>query len=163
MYHRTLPLRGIVRCALCCVLPLFIATHLNAGENDSLVYHLLVNAKGKKILVQPVVEGEVNLFRQSYIGRVRSKAKNRGPNIRKKVLYRYFIGKHRVEPVSAFNYKPLVKKYLKDAVHLHQKLGKPGFRFENLAIMVNYYNHWHILEETPEKEDWEEVPLLITR
>ena len=163
MYHRTLPLRGVVRCALCCVLPVFFATHLNAGDSDSLIYHILTGSNGKRILVQPVLTGEVNLFRQAYIGRIRSKAKNRGPNFRKKILYRYFIGNRQVQPVDTYNYKPLVRKYLARASQLHQHLGKPGFRFENLAVMVQYYNFRHIRNETPKREDWQEVPLLLSR
>lgn len=54
---------------------------------------------------------------------------------------RYFLGtEDRLELITATNYKELIKKYLPNAVELHKRLGKKGFRFENVRYMISYYN-----------------------
>jgi hypothetical protein len=54
---------------------------------------------------------------------------------------RFFIGtEDALEEVTHYNYKMLIKKYLPNARELHKRLGRVGFRFENVRYMVQFYN-----------------------
>lgn len=67
-----------------------------------------------------------------------------GPNNfhqEKLTVERYFIGTEgALEEVTPTNYKMLIKKYLPHAPELHKRLGKHGFRFDNVRYMIQYYN-----------------------
>ena len=79
----------------------------------------------------------------------------------RKVNYLY-IGTgtgNEVERISPGNFRRLVRKYLPDATDLHKRIGKRGFRFENLPSMILYYNK-HI-SENPTPLTKQEVAKLI--
>ena len=59
--------------------------------------------------------------------------------------YTYFLEVEKILIlVHSGNYKKIVKKYLPNAPDLHKRLGKQGFRFENLQQMVEFYNKFRI-------------------
>lgn len=56
-------------------------------------------------------------------------------------VQRYFIGtENALEEITSYNYKELIRKYLPNAPDLHKRLGKKGFRFENIRYMIRFYN-----------------------
>lgn len=62
----------------------------------------------------------------------------------------FYIGTNEeVEQINAGNYKRLIKKHLPNALELHKRLGKRGFRFENVPSMVLYYNKRVIGNKVP--------------
>ncbi len=61
--------------------------------------------------------------------------------IEKIPINRFFLGKGLVvEEITTSNYKKLIEKYMPNAPDLHQRLGKLGFRYENVQQMVSFYN-----------------------
>ena len=73
----------------------------------------------------------------------------------------FYIGtNNEVEQINSGNYKRMVKKYLPNAQELHQRLGKRGFRFENLPSMILYYNK-NILEKNQPITKTEIAKLLV--
>jgi len=59
------------------------------------------------------------------------------------VIKQYYIGandKEEVEYVIHANFKKVAKKYFKDTPELAKKIGKRGFRYENLPFMILYHN-----------------------
>ncbi len=113
------------------------------SANNEPVVVLKKEGSSKKIAVMyPAVEGPINLFYESteVIEYKRISGQGFVPvTIRNVDVYYIGVGRE-VEQVNAGNYKRLVKKYLPDATDLHQRLGKRGFRFENIPSMVLYYN-----------------------
>ena len=99
---------------------------------------------GKEIAAEPLLTGSVNLYRQSYRRNLRelSDLEIMHPG-RYGAGYRYFIGGKEVEQITQMNYRQLVEKYLKDSPELYRRLGRFGFRYENVPSMVLYYNHLH--------------------
>ena len=58
-----------------------------------------------------------------------------------KEQYRFFIRhENEIVEVTPLNYKKLIVNCLPDAPELHKRLGKRGFRFENLPYMIAFYN-----------------------
>ena len=93
---------------------------------------------GKMIVVQPIITGAVGLYRQAY---EREEVDVLGiPTV--VTRFRYYLGKDQVEELSRDNYRELVRKYLADAPELHRKLGRIGFRYENVPSMIIYYNRY---------------------
>ncbi len=73
----------------------------------------------------------------------------------------FYIGtSNEVEQINSGNYKRMVKKYLPNAHELHKRLGKRGFRFENLPSMILYYNK-NILEKNQPITKTEIEKLLV--
>lgn len=58
---------------------------------------------------------------------------------------RFFLGAEGdVVEITPANYKKKIKQYLPNAPALHKRLGRPGFRFENLSSMVKFYNDFRV-------------------
>ena len=56
---------------------------------------------------------------------------------------RYFLKTSgSVEEINTNNYKKMITRLLPDAPELHKRLGRRGFRFENVPYMVQYYNRF---------------------
>ena len=59
---------------------------------------------------------------------------------------RFFLGVGgEVVEITPTNYKKKIKKYLPNAPALHKRLGRSGFRFENLSSMIKFYNDFRVL------------------
>lgn len=127
--------------AMACPEPLLFA-------NDDLVK---IHYKGSDVLAKHLVKGDMNL----YVSNQYEEKKVFGPKYRKqKTVYvkRYFLKfKDQIEKVTPYNYKKILKKCLPNAPELHRRLGKPGFRYENLPSIVRYYNEFRIPDLTPQE------------
>lgn len=111
-----------------------VHAHNEGGTIENAV--LKPRADGKMIVVQPIITGAVSLYRQAY---KREEIDVLGiPTI--VTRFRYFIGNDQIEEISRENYRDLVRKHLTGAPELHRKLGRLGFRYENVPSMVIYYN-----------------------
>ncbi len=93
---------------------------------------------GRQVLVEPIVEGTMGLYRE----KVGEEFDDRGFQIPSNASFRYWIGSAVVTEVNSANYKSAVRMYMPEAKDLHKRLGKAGFRFENLPSMVIYYNRF---------------------
>ena len=55
----------------------------------------------------------------------------------------FFIGVgEALEELKPSNYKKIIRKHLANAPYLHKQLGKPGFRYENIPYMIEFYNRF---------------------
>lgn len=114
---------------------------------------------GEKLVVEPLIIGEVSLYRQAYEeSEVRLEVI--GPELHV-VKHRYFIGGDVIEEINFDNYRPLIKKYLAKAPEIHQKLGRSGFRHENIPSMIVYYNRFKSEEPLAMKYDLRTTSALL--
>ena len=110
-----------------------------------------LTADGEKIVVEPLIIGAVSLYRQAYEeSQVRLEVI--GPELHV-IRHRYFIGGDVIEEINFDNYRPLIKKYLANAPEILQKLGRSGFRYENIPSMIVYYNRFKSEEPLATKYD----------
>lgn len=103
----------------------------------------ILTATGEVIWAEPIIEGFLNLYREPVQVDVNNQAMT---NTDLSSVYNYWIGKRYMVKITNSNYKEVVKDQLTGAKDLHRKLGKVGFRFENLPSMVLYYNHFFSTE-----------------
>lgn len=117
------------------------------GSNEPVVV-MKVDGENKITTVMfQVVEGAVKLFYEPTDILV---FEDRSTTITTIDVDLFYIGtSNEVEQINSGNYKRLVKKYLPNAPDLHQRLGKRGFRFENLPSMILYYNKNVVGESKP--------------
>jgi hypothetical protein len=55
----------------------------------------------------------------------------------------FFIGVgEQLEELKPSNYKKIIRRHLANAPYLHKHLGKPGFRYENIPYMIEFYNRF---------------------
>lgn len=130
----------------CPILPL--------SANDDVKLHY----KGVDFHAKHLVKGDLNL----YVSHQYEKKKVMGPNYRKhKTVYvkRYFLKfRDRMEKLTPYNYKKMLRKCLPNAPDLHRRLGKPGFRYENLVSIIRYYNEFRVPELDMEADP--SVPII---
>lgn len=100
------------------------------------------------VAAQHIVKGPLNLFVYSYL---RPETIDTGlREIPAGVVQeqRFFLGVNgEVVEVTSGNYKKMIKRYLPNAKHLHKRLGKVGFRFQNLSSMVEFYNNFRAKQQ----------------
>ncbi|PHN07117.1 hypothetical protein [Flavilitoribacter nigricans] len=122
--------------AIACPEPLLFA-------NDDLVK---IHYKGSDFLARQLVKGNLNLF----VSNQYEKKKVFGPRYRhQKIVYvkRYFLKfRDQIEKLSPYNYKRILRRCLPNAPALHRRLGKPGFRYENIPSIIRFYNEFRIQE-----------------
>ena len=129
------------------------------GEEINRDTILKLTPNGEEIAVEPLIVGEVSLYRQPYEeSQVRLEVI--GPELHV-IKHRYFIGGEIVEEINLDNYRPLIKKYLVNAPELHQKLGRSGFRHENIPSMIVYYNRFKSEEPLAMKYDLRTISTLL--
>lgn len=123
--------------------------------NDDLVK---IHYQGTDLLAKQLVKGHFNL----YVSNQFEKKRVTGPLYRKKktvFVKRYFLKLgEKVEKITPYNYKRVLKKYLPNAPDLHQRLGKPGFRYANIPSIIRYYNTFKV--PGIEVEDGSGVPAM---
>lgn len=55
----------------------------------------------------------------------------------------FFIGvEGEIEELKPSNYKKIIRRHLANAPYLLKHLGKPGFRYENIPYMIEFYNRF---------------------
>ena len=103
---------------------------------------VLIIHEGQRLFGLKVLDGELNLYAvKDYI--LDTEFAYGGIEPKKRKSIRYFLEcEKEVKEVTANNYKEIVKKYLPNAPDLHERLGKKGFRFENIYYMVRFYNQF---------------------
>lgn len=116
-------------------------------------------ADGEEIAVEPLIIGEVGLYRRAY-NESQVHLEVIGPELRV-VKHRYFIGGDVIEEINFDNYRELIKKYLANAPELHRKLGRSGFRHENIPSMIVYYNRFKSEEPLAMKYDLRTTSTLL--
>lgn len=124
---------------LCFLLP------LTASANDD---YVMIRTGQGHLVAKHVVKGPLNLFMHTY---ERAEVIDTGlrtvsaGTVRE---YRYFLGwDGEIIEITAGNYKKMIKRYLPNAKDLHKRLGKKGFRFENLSSMIKFYNEFRVEEQ----------------
>lgn len=111
-------------------LGIFLLLANSVKANDELVVVTKANRNKKEVVVMyKKIDGAVKLFYEPA---------NIASSIEQNI---YYIGFNKeVEEINSRNYKQLIKKYLPEVKDLHQRLGKRGFRYENIPSMILYYN-----------------------
>ena len=106
---------------------------------DNLV-HLYLN--GQIIAARHLEQGRINFYYSIQYEEKISMAESGYSFHREKIrVERYYIGAgQQIEEIDSYNYKELIRKYMPNAPELHKRLGKLGFRFENVQYMVQFYN-----------------------
>lgn len=127
-----------------------IAVFSQAGTSD---FILKVIIDGNEIVLKKVIEGEAALYRQAYQDEDLFETLGiLSPVYETK--YCYFIGNDEgIEAIYSGNYKELIPQYLKNAPELYSRLGRNGFRFENLPSMIIYYNRFKAEQPTEQSYD----------
>lgn len=96
---------------------------------------------GKAIQAKQLEKGSVNFFESTHFENHLVSVHPTSLQTERVTINRYFLGNaQEVEEVTTDNYKAMIKKYLPNAPELHKRLGKFGFRFENVRYMVQFYN-----------------------
>lgn len=95
---------------------------------------------GQVIEAKQLVKGKINFYTANFLEDQADYVKA-ATVIPQEMTLHYFIEKERrIERITEYNYKKLIKNYLPDAPDLHKSLGKLGFRFENIPHMIQFYN-----------------------
>lgn len=100
---------------------------------------------GRAIQAKLLEKGSVNFFESTHFENQLVSVHPTSLQTEQVPINRYFLGNDQgVEEVTSDNYKAMVKKYLPNAPELHKRLGKFGFRFENIRYMVQFYNKFKV-------------------
>lgn len=115
------------------------AVFSQAGASDSISKMVI---DGNEIVLEKVIDGVVALYRLAYQDEDLFETLGiLSPVYETKYLY--FIGNSEgTKAINGGNYKDLIPQYLKNAPELYRRLGRNGFRFENLPSMIIYYNRF---------------------
>ena len=120
------------------LIALFSISGIAAGVSNEPVTIL---CEGRAIEARQLEKGDVNFFESTYYENQLISVHPTSIQTEQVMVRRYFLGNSlEVEEVTHENYKALIKKYLPNAPELHKRLGKFGFRFENVRYMVQFYN-----------------------
>ena len=103
---------------------------------------LIVN--GVRINALKVVDGPIKLYACSFYERQLPAFGGPGPVVvQVERVERYFLAiADQFIEVHPHRYKKIIKEYLPHAPALHKRLGKPGFRYENMPSMIQFYNRF---------------------
>lgn len=117
---------------------LFCACLWAAGLNNETV---TIVCEGTVIQAQQLENGHLNFFESIQYEYQLTGVYTTSTQTERVTVRRYYLGNSReVEEITQENYKAMIKKYLPNAPELHKRLGKFGFRFENVRYMVQFYN-----------------------
>lgn len=136
------------------------ASHINTNPEDTV---LKATTQGKLIKVETVIEGEINLYRRAYREDNFTFTGDASFNTQEETRFIYFIGEKLIEEINAVNYKKLIRQYLKNAPDLHRKLGRFGFRYENVPSMIMYYNRFKARRPMEKNYDLRQISLSMER
>jgi hypothetical protein len=100
-----------------------------------------LNLNGEEIQVQQIAFGKLKLFVNVTKQQTLVEAGFDFYTTEEQEIERFFISENGfTEEVTPGNFKRLIHKYMPNAPDLHKRLGKQGFRFENLPQMITFYN-----------------------
>lgn len=119
----------------------FCALQAHAVLNDP----VLIRVDNGFIMAEHRVKGPLNLFVHSFLKQDFIETSSHTVGVGMVKAERFFLsaGGDVVE-ITPVNYKKKIKKYLPNAPALHKRLGRAGFRFENLTSMVKFYNDFRV-------------------
>ena len=113
--------------------------------NNDLV---MIRVENHLLKAEHVVKGPLNLYVYTYMKPETIDTGLRTVAAGVSEAKRYFLGVDgKIVEVSPSNFKRAVKQYLPNAKYLHKRLGKVGFRFENLASMIKFYNNFRVKQQ----------------
>lgn len=122
---------------------IFFSFHEIGFSNNGIVYVTKVENK-KKVVVPMTLEitGDLNMFSMSLTQtELVQVSETKFREIEINTNKEYYLGNgQEVEVVTPTNLKKLAKKYFVDTPELLKRIGKRGFRYENLPSMVLYHN-----------------------
>ena len=106
---------------------------------------LVLKFNGKLISVTHEVKGPLNLFQSIKLVKQADTSGVGSLVIETSELVTYYLMVEGVlHEINDSNYKKQIKKHLPNATDLHKRLGKLGFRFENIPDMIQFYNKFRI-------------------
>jgi len=126
-----------------CLAILFSCGILWGTNNPIAVIKKDKNSKNSKLLFLEI-DGSIQLFSkviETY--ELIESNENSFNEVKTGVIKEYYIGmkqEEEVELIIAANFKKLAKKYFVDTPELAKRIGKRGFRYENLPFMILYHN-----------------------
>ena len=123
-----------------------LCPNLSLQANDDLVK---IHYQGDDLLAKQLIKGHLDL----YVSNQHEKKRVFGPRYRKQrtaFVKRYYLkcGK-KMGKISPYNFKKVVNNFLTNAPELLQRLGRPGFRYENISSIIRFYNTFRIPEVEP--------------
>ncbi len=122
---------------------LFFSFGLIWGTNNPLFLKKTKNSKEPTLLLLEL-DGPIQLFSKvTDTYEIVEVNENSFREIKTGVVKEYYIGNDRgevVEFVIPANFKKVARKYFADTPELAKRIGKRGFRYENLPFMILYHN-----------------------
>ncbi|MEM6964715.1 MAG: hypothetical protein AAF573_08130, partial [Bacteroidota bacterium] len=107
--------------------------------------------KEKKVATH-LVKGALNLYAVTEYETDFQYVNNNSINTREIAYENYYLEiDNQLLLVHSGNYKKVIKKYLPNAPELHKRLGKVGFRFDNLLYMIEFYNKFRVEENRSDR------------
>lgn len=120
------------------VLLLSLIGDMQAQSNSK---EVVVNLSGQRLKLLQETSGLLILFSHTYMQREVRQVSHHFEELVETEQQRYFLFlRGNLLEVTPHNYRSVVREYLPLATDLHKRLGKRGFRYENLVQMVDYYN-----------------------
>lgn len=95
---------------------------------------------GQQVNVSPVVEGIMSLYFRMIPISEANLYNPYFPDNEPAEVPQFFIGKEELMRIDEWNYETILKQVMQDKPVLIKRLGRQGFRFENLKQMVYFYN-----------------------
>lgn len=122
---------------------LFFSFGILLGTNNPTFLKKIKNSKETKLLLLEI-DGPIQLFSKiTDTYEIVEVNENSFREISTGVVKEYYIGTDKeevVEFVIPANFKKVAKKYFADTPELAKRIGKRGFRYENLPFMILYHN-----------------------
>ncbi len=109
-------------------------------ENNGL--RPLLMQDGSIVWAEPLIEGFISLHREPVYIEDNTAFMDEEFAESSLSYFRYWVSAEKVVQITGNNYKTIIRKLLPEAKELHEKLGKLGFRFENVPSMILYYNRF---------------------
>lgn len=98
---------------------------------------------GFPVVAKKMLEGGVTLFVGTIVEDQWVSVDPYTVEVERVEVERYFVESNgELILLTPSNYKKIIKTYLPEAPELHQRLGRRGFRYENIPQMVAFYNRF---------------------
>lgn len=124
---------------------LFLLSFSTLQANSPEPSPIMIQVDNGFLMAEHIIKGPVNLFVHSFLKQDFIDTGLRVVAAGMTKQERYFLGiEGNVIEITPGNYKKKIKKYLPNAPALHKRLGRPGFRFDNLSSMIKFYNDFRV-------------------
>lgn len=111
------------------------------GQSDS--EELTFSVNGQLLKMKQEANGALVLLSHTYKVSAAQMASLHFGEVDETEQHRYFLLlQEGLLEVTSYNYRAVIMKYLPNAAEIHKRLGKRGFRYENLVQMIRYYNEF---------------------